>query len=415
MNRTKSSSKTHSAKLPALSISLVILTIFFIQACESDSSTIHSQIAQSIENTESVEPMRLDGQWLLEPYGDVMLNPQTSGLKYHNGKLYSLSDASADRSQIKRLHEIDMDSAKITQKFGPSSVHERVQNSCFYDYLQNAPDYEALVPVHDNLASANAQSTWVFVTEDASRVAPLSPACQTKFAATGSTLYPTLLVRMEVNGASLELTHVRAVQFPTKKNLGNNSFVEVGDFPNDGIEGLALTRDGKLLLGLEKDAAGQPRVFSINMNEDFWLQDGFAVAKDTELLLPKFESGNHPINGMDVYYPDDESRGYLLAAARNDNELWVIDLAKEKATKRIKLAFTAPSRFADNPDSRCEARYLMNNASIEGLAVANGSIWMVNDPWKINYMKNVQCEADAATFEKMAPLIFQMPVASLGL
>ena len=52
----------------------------------------------------------------------------------------------------------------------------------------------------------------------------------------------------------------------------------------------------------------------------------------------------------------------------------------------------------------------MDNASIEGLAVIGDTLWLVNDPWKVNYMKNLQCEANRARYEGMAPLLFNMPI-----
>ena len=108
---------------------------------------------------------------------------------------------------------------------------------------------------------------------------------------------------------------------------------------------------------------------------------------------------------MDVFYPTADSAGYLLAAARNDNELWVVDLAKRKPTKRMKLAFFAPSS-----DAACEAMHPMDNASIEGVAVVDNHVWMVNDPWKINYLKNVVCKSDEYRYQQMAPLLFKMKI-----
>ncbi len=360
------------------------------------------------------EVITLHGEWIIDTYDDVMLDPQTSGLKYANGYLYSLSDGSAHETQTRRLHQIDMQRAKITQKFGPTTFHPRVQESCFYSYLSNKPDYEALVPVPNREASGEKVNAWIFVTEDASRSEPLSAACQSKYAQTGSTLFPTLVVRLEAGDTGLVVTHARPVQFPTKASLNDKQFVEVGDFPNDGIEGLALKRDGTLLLGLEKDSEGQPRVFELEMDSEFWSSSDFAMARDSGLLLPQFESGNHPINGMDVYYPSAESDGYLFAAARNDNELWIVDLAKRKATQRIKLAFTAPSLGgALETGEACADSYVMNNASIEGLAVVDQDVWMVNDPWKVNYMKNVVCPSDESRYKLMAPLLFKVDITAI--
>jgi hypothetical protein len=100
-----------------------------------------------------------------------------------------------------------------------------------------------------------------------------------------------------------------------------------------------------------------------------------------------------------------------LAVARNDNELWIIDLAKKKPTKRIKLAFSAPSVMTQNTtETTCKATHVMNNASIEGVTVVNDYVWMVNDPWKMNYHKNIVCPEDKYRYLKMAPLLFKIKI-----
>jgi hypothetical protein len=352
--------------------------------------------------------IELAGRWIMDLDADVMLDPQTSGLKYANGYLYSVSDGSANVSQTRRLHQISMRDSSVTAKYGPTTFSKGVAESCFYNYLANKPDYEALVPVNGD------DDVWIFVTEDASRTRQLSDACQEQYKASGSTLFPTLVVRLKLTKNQLEVTHVRPVQFDPKARVGN--------FPNDGIEGLTITRDGRLLLGLEKDDFGHARVFELSLTDDFWQTQTFAKAKDSKLLLPKFTSGNHPINGMDVYYPSADSQGYLFAAARNDSELWIVDLAKRKPTKRVKLTFRAPSvqsvatyRADESAEESaltngCEETHIMNNASIEGLAVVENEVWLVNDPWKVNYIKNAVCEADEPRYKRMAPLLIKLEI-----
>lgn len=389
-----------------MAIVVVSSIVTFCVACTPHSSTPHtstpdSSIADSVTEDAVVSqqstPESLYGSWIVDLDGDVMLNPQTSGLKFSDGFLYSISDASADQSQTLRLHQISMDNSQVLNKFGPTTFSDKVKASCFYDYLSTQPDYEGLVPISGDKGS------WIFVTEDASRNKQLSESCQQAFNNTGSTFYPSLIVRATVNGDDLQVTHVRPIQFPMSAN--------VGDFPNDGIEGLTLTRDNKLLLGLEKDANGQARVFEIGLSNNFWDETGFVKVVDSKLLLPVFEQGNHPINGMDVVYPSADSTGFLLAAARNDNEMWVVDLAAKKPTKRIRLNFYAPSQQgeAENAAS-CEPYHLMNNASIEGVSVVEDEIWLVNDPWTINYHKNALCKADESRYLKMAPLLFKLPI-----
>ncbi|MFC3121229.1 hypothetical protein ACFOHL_06320 [Agaribacter flavus] len=333
----------------------------------------------------------LQGKWILEKDGSTMLNPQTSGLVMKDGVLYSVSDASADESQIKRLHMIDPNSARVINKSEGMAFDEFVKNSCFYSYLAGEPDYEALVP------DPYLDDAWIWVTEDASRGEPLSGECQRQYGDSNSTTYPTLLVRLVQEGDALRVIGVRPLQFDTHDGLA--------DLPNDGIEGLALTKDKKLLLGLEKDGAGQPRVFSVTLSSDFFDSLLFARVKDAGLKLPTFDSGSHPINGMDVFYRSNGD-GYLVAAARNDNELWIIDLQKQKETVIVPLEFFAPSNTSQN----CAAFHLMDNASLEGVAIADGTIYLVNDPWKENYHKNLVCPQDKTAYDRFSPLLFQLAI-----
>jgi hypothetical protein len=335
------------------------------------------------------------GEWLIDINNQTMLDPQSSGLKYANGHLYSLSDGSAHKSQQKRLHKLAVDNAKILHKYGPTRFSENVKRSCFFGYLAGAPDYEGM-------AALNSKGTqWVFVTEDARNGVQLSPACQAKYADTHSTVYPTLLVRLILTGEDLVVDAVRPVQFPKEAN--------VGDAANDGIEGLAITKRNELLLGLEKDANNQARVFKTQLSESFWDDQSFVKVADANLLLPTFESGRHPINGMDVYYPDANSDGFLIAAARNDNKLWIIDLAAKKPTIKVPLVFIAPSLASDS-EQYCAPLHEMDNASIEGVAVMKNELVLVNDPWKVNYQKNVVCRADSQRYEMFSPLIFKVPL-----
>ncbi|MDU0112010.1 hypothetical protein RT723_03125 [Psychrosphaera aquimarina] len=334
----------------------------------------------------------LKGQWITETNGQVMLDPQTSGLKHWRGKLLSISDGSAHQSQSSQLHVIDPKSAVLDEQDMSMTMSENVTSSCFAPYLAYKPDFEALAvdPNDDNVV--------IIVTEDARSIEGLSAECAKRYQNSGSTDFPSLLVRLYIHdNKSVEMTHVRPLQFAAE--------FEVGNFPNDGIEGLAFGQDNQLYLALEKDIHTQPRIFSVQITKDFWNTDEFAKVLDPELRLPQFTAGNHPLNGMD-YLAIDDHPGYLIAAARNDNQLWFIDLSKQNPTKIITLDF-----MAETNDNSCEPWELMDNSSLEGLGVIGSTIWVVNDPWKRNYLKNINCPSNQANYEKMAPLLFSLPVA----
>jgi hypothetical protein len=329
------------------------------------------------------------GRWISTDTSDVMQDPQTSGLIEINGQLVTIADGSAAFEQQRKLHFLDKDTATLTASSNAFKLATRVRRSCFSDYLTNAPDLEAL-------ASDPSNSNVIYtVTEDATRTGTLSTRCEKKYQNTGSTDYPTLLVRLERDeNNSVTMTHVRPLQFPTE--------FEVGNFPNDGIEGMAMAKDGTLYLGLEKDKAGQPRIFSLNITDDFWQSADFAVVDEPDLSVPIFDAGSHPINGLALYSAEG-GNNFLLAAARNDTEVWVIDVAGEVETKRISMQFNVSA------DNEC-GEYVMDNASIEGLVVVEDTLWLINDPWKVNYLKNIKCEAETPRYEAMAPLLFSVPL-----
>ncbi len=375
-----------------MGIRALLMSLAFVgcQGCaepQNDGSPIivEADLPKSIE---------VNGQWIKEADGSVMVDPQPSGLVNWNGQLVTISDGSAMPEQRRRLHIIDPVTAQLKNKAPVFNTGYYVRRGCFANYLMDEPDYEALV-----VAPANPQVFYA-VTEDATRTGALSPRCQQRYEKTGSTDYPTLLVRLErQEDGKVELTHTRPLQYPTA--------LQVGDFPNDGIEGMAITPEGQLYLALEKDKAGNPRIFTLQIDENFWSSKDFAVVKDAQLDVPTFMQGSHPINGLELYATPNSGKRFLLAAARNDNELWVIDTAKELPTKRIALHFTAPN---DGASGECEAKEVMDNASIEGLAVIGDKLWMINDPWKKNYMKNLKCDSLKAHYQANAPLLFSIPL-----
>ncbi|WJG09884.1 hypothetical protein [Aliiglaciecola sp. LCG003] len=339
------------------------------------------------KNTE----LHLQGKWLVEANGEVMLDPQTSGLKAWRGKLVSVSDGSAHVSQRKKLHIIDPESASLQAQPLKMIMSDKVEKSCFADYLADAPDLEAIA------VDPRDDRVFVLVTEDATRSSGMSQACHLRYKNSGSTDYPTVLIRLELQADNTVLmTDVRPIQFA-------ESFA-VGNFPNDGIEGLSFAPDGTLYLALEKDKKSNARIFSIKIDEQFWQTEEFAQVSDPQLEFPSISSGNHPINGMD-YFAVEGHKGFLIAGARNDSQLWVIDLEKKIPTKVLPLQFLAPT---GNDEPNCQKWEVMDNASLEGLAVSGNTIWTINDPWKLHYMDNVQCEANRAKYSKMAPLLFSL-------
>jgi hypothetical protein len=339
------------------------------------------------------QKLQANGHWIMEQDGQVMLNPQTSGLVKWRDGLLTLSDRSAHPSQRLRLRTITKDDALLSGPDLPMMLSEKLQTSCFAAYISNNPDLEALVvdPDDDNV--------FYVVTEDASYAAPMSEVCQQKHLNSGSTIHPTLLVRLElqVNNTAL-MTHIRPIQFTADMQIGN--------FPNDGVEAVAFGQARTLYLGIEKDSNKQARIFSLQMHSEFWQSDEFAVVTNFALKLPSFASGNHPINGMD-YYQTPDGREFLLVAARNDETLWVVDLAGKKETLILPVDFFAEIQTSSEG---CENYEAMDNASIEGVAVIDDTLWLINDPWKAIYLNNVKCAQNRLHYQMFAPLLFSLPI-----
>jgi len=352
-------------------------------------------VTTGVAENELHQKMTLKGKWLIEENGQSMLDPQTSALKSWRGKLLTLSDQSAHNSQQKQLHIIESSTGIVNISSMRMELSDNVADSCFAKYLADKPDFEALVvdPTDD--------SVFIVVTEDAREGEQLSITCQERFQHTGSTIYPSLLVRLKLTKNNVVLmTHVKPIQFKTSDN--------VGDFPNDGIEAMAIGKNATLYLGLEKDKQNNSRVFSLHLTDDFWKTDDFIEVQDTRVSFPKFTKGGHPINGMD-YIPVKDHLGYLIAAARNDDQLWIIDLAKQKPTKIISLELLAPIAGDTCKLSNFEP---ISYTSLEGVAVYGDKIWLINDPWHKHYIDNVQCEANYQKYQRLSPLIFSLPISN---
>lgn len=345
-------------------------------------------------STPALASQALTGQWLTDLQGETLADPQTSGLTWRDGELLSLGDQSAAPELRMKIFRINPQTGRFVTAPIPITLSADVRQSCFGDYLANSPDLEALT--WDRL---DAQ-TLITVTEDASR-AQLSPVCARKFAQTNSTTYPTLLLKISTDAAltRAEITAVRPVQFPAEANVGN--------LPNDGIEGLAIDDHQNLYLGLEKNMAGLPAIFKTRLTADFWTRDNFVKVIDANLTLPELDDRGHPINDLDFMpSPVPGHPGYLIAAARNDDELWVFDL-----TNRVK-PFVQPLQFyvATDNSGLCPVYERVVQTALEGVAVHGQTLYLVNDPWKQHYPDNVQCEVNARHFLKMAPLLFQQPL-----
>jgi len=131
----------------------------------------------------------LTGQWLTDIEKQTLLDPQTSGVTFRKGELVVVGDQSAHESTRMKLFRIDPNTATAITQPIQITVADSLKSSCFYNYLADKPDLEALT--WDRLDD----TTLITVTEDASAY-QLSNECAKKFNQSNSTAYPTLLLKI---------------------------------------------------------------------------------------------------------------------------------------------------------------------------------------------------------------------------
>ncbi len=334
------------------------------------------------------------GKWITDLQGNTLTDPQSSGFTWRHGELIHLGDNSAAEPMRNKLLRINPQTAQLTAEPLTITVSGQVLTGCFDELFSSYPDFESLTwdRVDDTV--------FITVTEDSTFV-QLSPECKARYGDTNSTDYPTLLVKIATDSAMTraEITAVRPVQFPKAANVGN--------FPNDGIEGLAFDNAGNLYLALEQNSANAPMIFKTPYSNDFWQQDSYVKVQDTGFVLPVPDNKDHPINGLDYLSPRKAGHpGYLVAAARNDDQLWIIDLSQQQKPFVQQMAYYTPTPAG----SDCPAYEFMQQTAVEGVAVHGDTVYLVNDAWKKHYPDNIQCPANAANFTKFAPLLFSLPV-----
>jgi hypothetical protein len=336
--------------------------------------------------------LHISGQWLTDNGQQRLHDPQSSGLTLRHGELIHIGDNSAALPMRNVLLRIAPASGNVIAPAIKITVAPALTDSCFSELLHSYPDWESLTWDRQD------DTTLITVTEDSSGF-QLNGECASRYNATHSTAYPTLLVKIKVDKAlsAAEIVAVRPVQFPAHAKVGN--------FANDGIEGLAIDNNSNLYLALEKNLANAPMIFTVPYTADFWHSEDFIAVKDSGFTLPVPDANNHPINGLDYLpHPKPGHPGYLVAAARNDNQLWIIDISQQQRPFVQQLHFYAPSGDVKN----CPPFEKLHNTSIEGVAVADNKLYLVNDPWKSQYRNNIQCPANAINFEQFSPLLFQL-------
>lgn len=404
----------------ARSLSLGVILLLSLLACSSQ-----QPVRKNFIEPEQIEVV---GKWIMHPDNSFVINPQTSGLTFMGERLYTISDASADTSLRKKLHELNTTTGTLLKDSvinNNLAIEQRFDDGCFNAYLESRPDYEALVALP---SKDNQPPQWLLVTEDGSRGQAIVGRCLSAFENKSNfTRYPALLVRVTLLGEQLTITGIRALRFEAGMGTDKEALVEklrernngrwsdksiANSQENDGIEGLTITRDGRLLFALEEDGNELPRVFELSYSDDLFKQvdtrttpASFLTLRDSDLQLPVVAPNSSPINGIDIYYPSETGQGFLIAAARNTDRLWIVDLETKQTIKILDVSFYTPP--ADCNDGQANK---MKRVAIEGVAVKGKSLFLVNDPWTEKYKENQGCEIDKEGYEANAALLFELPI-----
>jgi hypothetical protein len=62
-------------------------------------------------------------------------------------------------------------------------------------------------------------------------------------------------------------------------------------------------------------------------------------------------------------------------------------------------------------NQNCKKWEPMTSTSLEGIAVSDEQIWMINDPWPKHYSDNIRCISNRKKFENLVPLLFTIPIS----
>ena len=85
-------------------VTSAVLTTLLISACSEPKDVVITPEPQDLTEVTV-------GKWILDEKGNVMFDPQTSGLVVLDGQLVTIADASADTTQQLKLHSFSPDTA----------------------------------------------------------------------------------------------------------------------------------------------------------------------------------------------------------------------------------------------------------------------------------------------------------------
>ena len=289
-------------------------------------------------------PLKLRGRWVLDPAGKA-IGPdsfrrglQPSALLWRGSSLLSVGD---QRSQFPgHLFRIDPESGRLLSaplKITPPEKKPG-ENSHFKAYrsIPNS-DFEGLAALPDG-------SRLYGITEDK---------------------IPGLSV-LSVERQTVRLENLVEIRFPEKLRPWQND-------KNFRLEGITLAdTPGKAYLAFERAADELPRILELPLKD---IESGPAVAtRELGISFSKVtrrkDKKNSLLNINDIQFLRREKRAWLVALARDQERILLIDLEETRVVRWIDLDLRGPTGER------------IHWVSPEGLAIdpRGERLWIINDP-----------------------------------
>lgn len=327
-------------------------------------------------------PPTLLGRWVLDSAGkpipprEFERGLQTSGLLFYKGVLWSVGD---QRSEYPgHLLRLKPESGWIMDKPIRIQVERDSKKSPLYRKYQSIrnPDFEGIA-LHPFKID-----TFLGVTEDKH-----------------SWVVEIKISNPTAKNARASITEITQIDFAE----GVEAYR--GD-SNYRLEGITISRKKKLVyLAYERMKDGLPRIFTLSLldatsggkirPEEFMNFTSVPIREDKKRARLN-------INGIDIVHVNGEE--VLLAVARDQERILIIDPNQAKVTGVVDVAFQSPDG---------EKIFWV---SPEGIAadLKSNRLWIINDPDSIrgNYRlsKNKVSQNNFAAF---APMLFESPLAEI--
>ena len=332
-------------------------------------------------------PLVSRGIWVADtdgkptPPGSFTRGLQTSGLIFREGELWSIGD---QRSQFPgQIFRMDPGTARLLERpvklEVPGETTGENPEFAAYRRIPNS-DFEgfALHPLETGSLYAITEDKVPWVAEIRLEKDPEGPA-------------PHHRARI------VQLSRIR---FPADAEPWR------GDL-NFRFEGCAIHDDGKtFFLAFERAKDELPRLYRSSL-------DAARSGKEIELekvlvafgdVPPRKDKPEARLNLNDIAFFRHEGRPVLLAVARDQERLLIVDLEKKAVTRYVDLDLLDPTGAA------------IEWASPEGVALdaPRGRVWIITDPDSVGKSYRARAEsAPTGQFADYSPLLFELELGTI--